>query len=173
MTKTANLYIFKSGNGDKQDAYEEIIKDVDQKKLLELMLNSLNKPLDNQPNWDTELFKFITDNTKVEDVADAAKSLMTLTHVAEAARPTDETWESWKNLMDEVGKLSDLTEQETFQRLSDDVFVKQGRESYGTLDKYNALLEEIHKLMESDDSNRQAIMFLMENMGKGFLLLPK
>ena len=105
MTKTANLYIFKSGNGDMQVAYEDIfkiIKDVDQKKLPELMLNSLNKPLDNQPNWDTELFKFITDFTTVEDVADVAKSLMTLTHVAEAARPTDETWESWKNLMDEL-----------------------------------------------------------------------
>ena len=128
------------------------------------MLVSLNEPLDNQPNWNRKLsksFEYLKEKTneekrikkkRIKNVADAAEMLMTLTHVAEAARPTDETWESWKKVMDDVIRLSKSLE-ETFQKLSNDVFKKQNRKEK-TQDECNTLLVEIHRLM-ADDSNRQ------------------
>lgn len=116
------------------------------------MLDSLNKPLNDQPNWNTALSE-VLDDEKIKTVTDAAKMLMTLTHVAEAARPKKKTWESWKDVMDEVICLSQ-SQQETFRKSSHDVFKKQNRRPYETQDEYNTLFEEINRLM-ADDSNRQ------------------
>ena len=61
--------LIEPGNGGKLDSYDallNIIEDVDQK----IMLNSLDKPLGNQPNWKTELsesFKDLKEETDEED----------------------------------------------------------------------------------------------------------
>lgn len=140
--------LIEPGNGGQPDSYDDLfekINEVDHNLLARLMLDSLNKPLNDQPNWNTALSE-VLDDEKIKTVTDAAKMLMTLTHVAEAARPKKKTWESWNDVMDEVICLSQ-SQQETFRKSSHDVFKKQNRRPYETQDEYNTLFEEINRLM--------------------------
>ena len=147
--KQGNQLLVETGDGTRLPSYNEvfeIIEGVNQKRLAKLMLDSLNRPLNDQPNWNSELSKDITSPSQREEVTLATKMLMTITHVAEAANPLDRTWIKWKKVLNEVSELSTLTEDETQRRLSNDIFEKQGRQSYSSPEQYSELMETLREL---------------------------
>ena len=154
--KQGNQLLVETGDGTRLPSYDEtfeIIKSVPQSSLAKLMLDSLNRPLNDQPNWNSELSKDITSPSQREDVILATKMLMIITHVAEAANPLDHTWIELEKVLNEVSKLSTLTEDETHRRLINDIFEKQGRQSYSSPEQYSELMETLRELDKTNTEN--------------------